>query len=65
MTSQVSPGSPVDVTYSVSQYLNTCNGSAPDGGLCTGCPAGESCTYDGSDHTQPFYYVQSLLIGFR
>jgi len=65
VTSQVGAGPTVDVTYSVSSYLNTCNGSAPDGGLCTGCASGESCTYDGSDHTQPFYYVQSLLIGFR
>ncbi len=65
VTSQVGAGPTVDVTYSVSSYLNTCNGSAPDGGLCTGCGAGESCAYDGSDHTQPFYYVQSLLIGFR
>ncbi len=64
VTSQVGAGSSTVVEYSVTPYLNTCNGSAPDGGLCTGCAAGESCTYDGSDHTQPFYYVQSLLIGF-
>jgi hypothetical protein len=44
VTAQVGAGASVDVAYSVSSYLNTC---------------------DGSDHTQPFYYVQSLLIGFR
>jgi hypothetical protein len=65
VTSQVGTGSSVRVTYGVSPYVNTCNASAPDGGLCTGCQAGESCAYDGAGHTQPFYYVQALLIGFR
>jgi hypothetical protein len=65
VTSQVGSGGSVPVTYSVSDYTNTCNGSAPGGGVCTGCESGESCAYDGSDHTQPFYYVQSLLIAFQ
>jgi hypothetical protein len=65
VTSQVGSGASVAVDYSVTDYLNTCNGSAPDGGVCTGCNPGESCPYDGGGHTQPFYYVQSLLIGFR
>ena len=65
VTPQVGAGSSTVVEYSVTPYVNTCNGSAPDGGLCTGCPSGVGCAYDGSDHTQPFYYVQSLLIGFR
>jgi hypothetical protein len=52
------------IAYGVEDYLNTCNGSAPDGGLCTGC-AGGGCPYDGSGHTQPFYYVSAVLIGFR
>ena len=46
-------------TYGVDAYLNTCNADAQDGGLCTGCASGESCAYDGSDHTQPFFYISS------
>jgi hypothetical protein len=65
VTSQVGASPTTTVTYSVSPYLNTCNGTSDGGGLCSGCQAGESCTYDGSDHTQPFYYVQALLIGFK
>jgi hypothetical protein len=65
VTSQVGSGGKVTVTYGVTPYTNTCNQGAPGGGVCTGCQAGESCGYDGSGHTQPFYYVQSLLIAFR
>jgi Peptide-N-glycosidase F, C terminal/Peptide-N-glycosidase F, N terminal len=66
VTSQVSAGSSTTFTYGVDAYLNTCNASAnDDGGLCTGCSSGESCAYDGSDHTAPFFYVSSLLIGFE
>jgi hypothetical protein len=60
VTSQVGTGKTVPIAYSVSPYANTCNGTT-----CTGCASGESCAYDGSDHTPPFYYVQALLIGFR
>jgi hypothetical protein len=64
VSSQVS-GPSATFTYGVDAYVNTCNGDAPDGGLCTGCPAGGSCAYNGGSHTQPFYYVSSLLVGFR
>jgi Peptide-N-glycosidase F, C terminal/Peptide-N-glycosidase F, N terminal len=60
VTSQVGDGGTIPVSYAVTPYVNTCNGTT-----CSGCASGESCTYDGSDHTQPFYYVQALLIGFR
>ena len=60
VTSQVGSGPTVPITYGVTAYTNTCNGTA-----CTGCPSGGSCGYNGGSHTQPFYYVQSLLIGFR
>lgn len=66
VTNQVGSSGSASVSYSVAPYVNTCNGSYPaDGGSCTGCAPGASCAYDGSDHTQPFYYVQGLLIGFR
>jgi hypothetical protein len=66
VTSQVTAGSSATFTYGVTPYLNTCNASeSPDGGVCSGCASGESCAYDGSDHTQPFYYVTSVLVGFE
>jgi hypothetical protein len=61
VTSQVADaGATVPVSYGVTPYMNSCSGT-----VCSGCASGESCMYNGSDHTQPFYYVQSLLIGFR
>jgi hypothetical protein len=65
VTSQVAGAPTTTISYDVEAYTNTCNGASDGGGVCTGCQAGESCQYDGSDHTQPFYYVSSLLIGYR
>jgi hypothetical protein len=67
VTSQVTAGSSTTIAYSVDPYVNTCNGNAPeDAGLCTACTSeGVTCPYNGGSHTPPFYYVQSLLIGFR
>jgi hypothetical protein len=65
VTSQVTLGGTTTFTYGVDAYVNTCNGDAPNGGICTGCAAGESCAYNGGSHTQPFYYLSSLLIGFK
>lgn len=65
VTAQIGTSTTTTVAYDVEAYVNTCNGSAPDGGVCTGCDPGVSCPYDGAGHTQPFYYVSSLLIGFR
>ena len=64
VTAQVGKGGTATFTYGVDPYVNTCNAGADGGGPCTGCAAGESCAYDGADHTQPFYYVSALLIGF-
>jgi hypothetical protein len=67
VTSQVTAGGgrTATFTYGVDAYLNTCNAGADGGGPCTGCQAGEGCAYDGAGHTQPFYYVSALLVGFR
>jgi hypothetical protein len=65
VTAAIGTSTSTTIAYDVDAYMNTCNGSAPDGGMCTGCQSGESCNYDGAGHTQPFYYVSSLLIGFR
>lgn len=66
VTPQVTAGAAgTTFTYGVDAYVNTCNAGADGGGPCTGCATGESCAYDGSDHTQPFYYVSAVLVGLR
>jgi hypothetical protein len=67
VTSQVNLAAATTFTYGVDDYINTCNGNAPaSANLCTACAAqGVSCPYNGGSHTGPFYYVSSLLIGFR
>ena len=30
-----------------------------------GCTLGTGCPYDGGSHTEPVYYVSSLLIAYR
>ena len=50
------------VSYGVESYDNTCRPAAPQ---CTGCTLGTGCTYDGANHTEPFFYVSSLLIAYR
>jgi hypothetical protein len=52
-------------TYGVDAYVNTCNDKAPGGPLCSGCAQGAPCGYNGGSHTQPFYYLSSVLVGFR
>ncbi len=73
VSSQVGAGASTTVAYDVAPYADTacgCNtcrpGAVPDGGTCTGCAfAGTTCSYDGSLHTQPFYYVSSMLVAYR
>lgn len=72
VSSQVGSGASTTIAYDVESYpdtacgCNTCRPDAvPDGGTCGGCVfAGTTCAYDGSLHTQPFYYVSSLLIAY-
>jgi hypothetical protein len=53
-------------TYDVASYDNTCRPDAvPDGGSCVGCTLGASCAYDGGLHTEPFFYVSSVLVAYR
>ncbi len=50
------------VQYGVEAYENTCREGAP---TCAGCTLGSDCKYDGGNHTEPSYYVSSLLIAYR
>jgi hypothetical protein len=73
VSSQVGAGPTTTIAYDVESYsdtscgCNTCRpGAVPDGGTCTGCVfQGTTCDYDGSLHTQPFYYVSSLLVAYQ
>ena len=50
------------VSYGIESYENTCRPTAPQ---CIGCTLGTGCMYDGANHTEPFFYVSSLLIAYR
>jgi hypothetical protein len=50
------------IAYDVQTYENTCR---PDATTCTGCTLGTDCKYDGGNHTEPVYYVSSVLIAYR
>lgn len=50
------------IAYDVATYVNTCR---PDAPTCEGCTLGTDCKYDGGNHTEPVYYVSSLLIAYR
>jgi hypothetical protein len=50
------------IVYDVEAYENTCR---PDAQTCTGCTLGSSCAYDGGNHTEPVYWVSTVLIAYR
>lgn len=50
------------IGYDVATYENTCR---PDATTCTGCTLGTDCKYDGGNHTEPSYFVSSVLIAYR
>ncbi|MBI2389192.1 MAG: hypothetical protein HYV09_06210 [Deltaproteobacteria bacterium] len=50
------------IAYDVATYVNTCR---PDSPTCAGCTLGTDCKYDGGSHTEPVYFVSSLLIAYR
>jgi hypothetical protein len=50
------------IAYDVAKYENTCR---PDAATCAGCSLGTDCKYDGGNHTEPVYYVSTLLIAYK
>jgi hypothetical protein len=56
----LAPGTSHTFAYDVQAYENTCRGS-----VCTGCPQGGSCSYDGGGHTEPYYLVSAFLVLFE
>jgi hypothetical protein len=57
----VAPG-PLDVSYDVASYENTCR---PDATTCAGCTLGTGCEYDGGNHTEPNFQQSALLVLLR
>ena len=55
-------GAPLEVSYAIADYVNTCR---PDATPCSGCTNGVTCNFDGGMHTEPLYWVSAALIGFR
>ncbi len=59
---EVPTESPLSVTYGIGTYLNACRPGSDD---CTQCELGASCEYDGSLHTEAYFLVSAILIGYR
>jgi hypothetical protein len=50
------------VAYDVEAYDNTCR---PDNCVAASCALGTGCNYDNGNHTDPYYTVTAVLIGYR
>jgi hypothetical protein len=64
VTQGVGSGSSQKFSYGVDGYVNGCRMDAP---TCdtSACVFKTSCNYDGSQHTEPFFYISSLLIAYE
>jgi hypothetical protein len=60
VTPLVTPGAPLELTYDVEPYENSCRPDAPD---CTGCLT-TGCDYD-ELHTEPRFYLSGVLVLLR
>lgn len=61
VSDDVEPSTSATITYDVEPWINTCRPDSPE---CAGCVAG-SCDYDGGAHTEPRYYLSSVLVLYR
>lgn len=53
---------PLSVAYDVDGYDNTCR---PDNCDQASCVFDTACSYDGGAHTEPYYALTALLVGYR
>lgn len=62
VTAALTPGADATIDYDISAYTNLCRPNNPD---CTTliCPNG--CAYDGGNHTEPHWMIQTQLIYYR
>jgi len=66
-TADLASASSASFAYDVQSWTNGCRPTAiTDAGTCPSCNGGApACAYDGAGHTEPYYYVSSLLIASR
>jgi hypothetical protein len=59
-------GTTATLSWGLDAYMNTCRPDINDAGTCdtTKCAAG-TCTYDGGLHTEPIFYISSLLVAYK
>jgi hypothetical protein len=67
VTAAIASSSMVTFTYGLDGYVNGCRAELEDAGTCdhTQCALGTECTYDGLNHTEPVFYISSLLVAYR
>lgn len=61
ITADVAAGSSPVFSYDIEAYENTCR---PDSPVCKGCTLGTGCEYDGASHTEPFFQVSAVVVGY-
>lgn len=61
ITADVATGSSPIFSYDIEAYENTCR---PDSPVCKGCTLGTGCDYDGAAHTEPFFQVSAVVVGY-
>jgi hypothetical protein len=54
------------LSWGLDSYVNGCRPDIDDAGTCNTaqCAAG-SCAYDGGGHTEPIFYISSLLVAYK
>ncbi len=65
VTQAVGSGSGTTLAWAFDSYVNGCRPDVDDAGTCTSCEPGITCSYDGSGHTEPIFYISSLLVAYR
>lgn len=50
------------IAYDVEAFENSCRAGVS---VCRGCTLGTGCEYDGGAHTEPYWSVSALLVGYR
>jgi hypothetical protein len=55
-------GSSFTVGYKLDTYVNTCS---PNSCTANTCSLGTGCAYDNGNHTQPYYALSAIVIGYQ
>jgi hypothetical protein len=67
VTAAIAAQSAVELAYGLDGYVNGCRPELQDAGACDPmqCVLGTECSYDGASHTEPVFYISSLLVAYR